>query len=83
MLMGITLKVGPKGQVVIPSYLRKTLGITPGKRVIVELGEGEVIIRPVREGVAERLWNLVPEREKLRSGKIDVDKFYEEELKNR
>jgi hypothetical protein len=40
-------------------------------------------VRSVSKSVAERLWNLVPEREKLRSGKINLDKSCEEELKNR
>lgn len=38
-------KVGPKGQVVIPKVFRKTLGISPGSRVIFELRGNELLLR--------------------------------------
>ena len=79
----ITRKIGPKGQVVIPSYLRKTLGIRPGENVTVEAEKGVIMIRPVKESIADRLWNLVPEKDKLPAKKIDLDKYYEEELAKR
>ena len=39
------MKVGPKGQVVIPKIFRKTIGIGPGSRVVFELREKELVIR--------------------------------------
>ena len=39
------MKVGPKGQVVIPKMFRKTIGIGPGSRVVFELREKELVIR--------------------------------------
>lgn len=36
-----TVKVGPKGQVVIPKLVREELGIHPGDEVIVEAVDGE------------------------------------------
>ena len=79
----ITRKIGPKGQVVIPSYLRKTLGIRPGENVTIEVEKGVIMIRPMRESVSDRLWNLVPEKEKLPVKKIDLDRYYEEEFAKR
>ena len=38
------MKVGPKGQVVIPRPLRKTLGIHPGSKVVFKLEEGKLIL---------------------------------------
>ena len=38
------MKVGPKGQVVIPRPLRKTLGIHPGSKVLFKLEEGRLIL---------------------------------------
>ena len=39
------MKVGPKGQVVIPKVFRKTLGITPGSKVIFELHGGKLLVK--------------------------------------
>lgn len=38
--------VGSKGQVVIPESIRKALGIKPGSNVILEISNGEIVIRP-------------------------------------
>ena len=38
------MKVGPKGQVVIPRAIRKTLKIHPGSRIIFKLDEGKLIL---------------------------------------
>jgi AbrB family looped-hinge helix DNA binding protein len=38
------MTVGPKGQVVIPSALRKALKIRPGSKVIIKLADNKVII---------------------------------------
>lgn len=40
-----TVKVGPKGQVVLPKQIRDRLGIKPGQRVRVEEVAGEVRVR--------------------------------------
>ncbi len=39
------MKVGPKGQVVIPKVFRKTIGIGPGSRVVFELRGNELLIK--------------------------------------
>ncbi len=44
-LLGMTYKVGPKGQVVIPKPIRDRLGISPGDEVVVEQDGREVRIR--------------------------------------
>jgi AbrB family looped-hinge helix DNA binding protein len=38
------MKVGPKGQVVIPRTLRKLLKIYPGSKVIFKLKEGKLVL---------------------------------------
>ena len=46
------MKVGPKGQVVIPRFFRKTLGLTPGSKVVFELRENGVLLRrPLTDAV--------------------------------
>jgi AbrB family looped-hinge helix DNA binding protein len=46
------MKVGPKGQVVIPRVFRKALGLTPGSKVVFELRENGVLLRrPLTDAV--------------------------------
>jgi AbrB family looped-hinge helix DNA binding protein len=40
-----TVKVGPKGQVVVPKEIRDRVGIHPGQRVRVTEEDGEVRVR--------------------------------------
>lgn len=47
-LRGMTSKVGPKGQVVIPKAMRDQLGILPGDEVEFELEDGAVRVEPRR-----------------------------------
>jgi AbrB family looped-hinge helix DNA binding protein len=39
------MKVGPKGQVVIPKVFRKNIGIGPGSKVVFELRGNELLIK--------------------------------------
>ena len=38
------MKVGPKGQVVIPSVFRRALKISPGSKVVVRLDNDKVVV---------------------------------------
>jgi AbrB family looped-hinge helix DNA binding protein len=74
-------KIGPKGQIVLPSAMRKALKMDPGSKIIVRLEEGQLIVKkPVFDavGVLQKI---------ARSGKsiskIDTHAAYEEELKER
>lgn len=46
-LHGMTARVGPKGQVVLPKDVRDKLGIRPGDEVVVEEVGGEARVRRV------------------------------------
>jgi len=39
------MKIGPKGQVVIPKMFRKAIGIGPGSRVIFELRGDKLLLK--------------------------------------
>ena len=41
---GMTVRVGPKGQVVIPKDIRERVGLHPGDKVDVSLRDGDVVI---------------------------------------
>jgi AbrB family looped-hinge helix DNA binding protein len=60
-LSGMTYKVGPKGQVVIPKPLRRELGIESGDEVLFErVGEG---IRVWKAQAGSDLWGSLPPAE--------------------
>lgn len=79
-ILKMKMKVGPKGQVVIPKEIREEKKIRPGDEVFIELSDkGISIEKPKRDVVAdfERI---------AKSGK-SIDKIdphaYEEELEER
>lgn len=47
-LDGMTHKMGPKGQVVVPKEMRDELGLAPGDEVTFERGDGEIRVRKAR-----------------------------------
>jgi AbrB family looped-hinge helix DNA binding protein len=53
-LLGMTYRVGPKGQVVIPKSIRDRLGIATGDEVVVEQDGREVRIRLHADDVEAR-----------------------------
>lgn len=51
--------VTPKGQVMIPASLRKRLGIKPGLKVLVEVEDETLIIRPLPENPVDALYGIL------------------------
>ena len=47
-IVGMTYRIGPKGQVVIPKRLRDQLGIVPGDEVDFAVEGSAVRVEPVR-----------------------------------
>ena len=74
------MKVGPKGQVVIPKTMRKALKINPGSKVLFKLDDGKLILeKPSLDAVA--VFTKIAKQIKYNK-KIDPHQ-YEEELKAR
>ncbi len=72
------MKVGPKGQVVIPRAMRKALKISPGSKVLFKLDDGKLILeKPSFDAVA--VFRKVAERINYNE-KIDPHQ-YEEQFK--
>ena len=79
-ILKMKMKVGPKGQVVIPKEIRDEEKIMPGDEIFIELsGKGILIEKPKRDVVAEmeKIANSIGYK-----GKIDPH-AYEEELEER
>lgn len=75
------MKVGPKGQVVIPKVFRKIMRIHPGSKVLFELRGNELTIERVTENPLEIFEKINREGKPVK--KIDSDKLYKERMKER
>ena len=75
------VRVGPKGQVVIPKAVQDALKIGPGKDVTFSLEGGELVLRPARADSVDILESTA------RSGKsvkrVRPHRAYESELRKR
>lgn len=49
----ITTKVGQRGQVTIPSKIRRQIGLREGDRIAVLLQEGQVILLPITQSLLD------------------------------
>ena len=79
-ILKMKMKVGPKGQVVIPKDMRDKKNIRPGDEILMELGdEGILIEKPKRDIIAD--FKRIAENGKPVE-EIDPH-MYEEELEER
>ncbi len=58
----IQLKVGTRGEIVIPKKIRESLGLRSDTNVILQVKQDAVEIRPADESIAEH-WSEIAERE--------------------
>jgi AbrB family looped-hinge helix DNA binding protein len=74
------MKVGPKGQVVIPRTMRKALKISPGSKVVFKLDDGKLTLeKPSFDAVAvfRKIANQINHNQRINPHQ------YEEELEER
>ncbi|HXQ91913.1 MAG TPA: AbrB/MazE/SpoVT family DNA-binding domain-containing protein [Nitrososphaerales archaeon] len=81
MMIEEEMKVGPKGQVVIPRVFRSALKIHPGSKVIVRLENDRVVVEK------KAILNAATEFERIAKSGKSVHRIsphmYEEEFENR
>ncbi len=78
--MEIEVKVGPKGQVVIPKAFRDEFGIAPGDEVLVRDEKYGIVVKKPPTDAAGVLRGIA--KSGKRAGKIDAH-AYEKELSER
>jgi len=60
-----TTVVTTKGQIVIPSRIRRKMNIKKGTRLYVEEKEHEIILKPVTPAYFEKISGILPTKGKL------------------
>jgi AbrB family looped-hinge helix DNA binding protein len=72
-------KIGLRGQIVIPKVIRKSLGLTDNKGVILEVDKKTLKINSTDDNIVEK-WGTIAKREGLNVKKEFVygDKLYED-----
>ena len=79
-ILKMKMKVGPKGQVVIPKEMRKEKNILPGDEVLLELSEEGILIEKSKR-------DIIADFERIAKSGKSIDKIdphaYEEELEER
>jgi len=80
-MVRIKVKLGSKGQLVIPKVIRESLGLIENKFVILEVKDKSVEIKALDEGIVEK-WSEISKREGVDVSKdiIYGDRLYEEVL---
>ncbi len=77
------MRMGPKGQVVIPKMFRDDLGLKAGEEVIVEHRENEVAIKRTVSNIAEIAKAIALSGKKRKITMEEIRKGYFEQLDER
>jgi looped-hinge helix DNA binding domain, AbrB family len=79
--MYIIRMLGEKGQIVIPKDIREYFDLKRGSRLLFEVRNDEIIIRPQKdEEFAEEFCSII--KEKL-TKKIDIKRLYHDQIEGR
>lgn len=58
-------RLSTKGQLVIPSVVRKALGLRTGTQFLLHLEEGKIILEPIKIPLIETLYGKYPDADFL------------------
>lgn len=72
------VKVSPRGQIVIPKEIRKSLGIFPGKKLIVMTRDNEVLLKKIEQVSIREISEKVEKTAKEKG--INVDELISEAI---
>ena len=73
------VKVSTKGQIVIPKEVRDRFGLVPGRKLLVAVDDGEILLRRVEElSLSELSGRLSRHAE---GKKVDVDSLVDEAIR--
>jgi len=78
--MKLKVRVGPKGQIVIPKSVRDSLGIKPNEIVLVDLSDDKATLEAVQKNPLEVLAEIARKHGVKSSELVWGDKLYEEVL---
>lgn len=81
MMIEITMKVGPKGQVVIPKPFRTAFRMAPGTEVVFTIEEEKLVLTKLPVKASEYFEKMAKRRNK--EFKMHPHDAYEEELEER
>lgn len=78
-MVRVKIKVGSRGQLVIPKVIRESLGFSGNKYIILEVKDKTLEIKTLDDGIVNK-WKEIAEREGLDVSKELVygDRLYEE-----
>ncbi len=85
-MVELKVRIGPKGQIVIPKILRDSYNLFPNQEAIVKEEEEGVLITKSNEDpikVLEKIAEIATKRRKGKKFVFDSDKSYEEQLEKR
>lgn len=81
-MVELKVRLGPKGQIVIPQIFRNFFKLLPGEEVIITIERDKgVLIRRRDENIAEKLKAIAKEASKHRKGKpfnYNKNEFYKQ-----
>lgn len=77
------MKMGPKGQVVIPKLIRDDYGLKPGGEVVFDYTGQEVVLKKPASNIAELARLIARSGKKVKITTEFLRKLDEEELENR
>jgi AbrB family looped-hinge helix DNA binding protein len=80
MMLRERMKVGPKGQVVLPKILRERLKIYPGSMVLANIQNDKILIEKPKEDAVEIFEKIAKSGKAI---KIHPHEAYEESLEHR
>lgn len=76
--MYVDVKVGKRGEIVIPAFIRKNLNIVPGEEISISQEQNRVELIPKKKDVLKRWREIAKEANLKEEDLVYGDELYEE-----